>query len=56
MRFQYIKMGSVYRNGDHPRCPAPFNLAAYALSFADVTPNKAALLMVNSQNVTETWS
>ena len=49
-------MRSVYRNGDQLRCPAPFNLAAYALSFADVTPNKAALLMVNSQNVTETWS
>lgn len=49
-------MRSVFGNGDHPCCPAPFNLAAYALSFADVTPNKPALLMVNSQKVTETWS
>ena len=48
-------MRSVFGNGDHPCCPAPFNLAAYALSFADVTPNKPALLMVNSQKVTETW-
>ncbi|MGB1154249.1 MAG: class I adenylate-forming enzyme family protein [Paracoccaceae bacterium] len=56
MRFRDIKMRSVYRNGDHPRCPALFNLAAYALSFADVTPNKPALLMVNSQHVIETWS
>ena len=56
MRFRDIKMRSIYRNGDNPRCPAPFNLAAFALSFADVTPNKAALVMINSQNVTETWS
>ena len=49
-------MRSVYGNGDHPRCPAPFNLAAYALSFADLTPNKPALIMVNSESVTETWS
>ncbi len=49
-------MRSVYGNGDHPRCPAPFNLAAYALSFADTTPNKPALIMVNSESVTETWS
>ncbi|MFL2785832.1 MAG: AMP-binding protein [Paracoccaceae bacterium] len=49
-------MQSVFGIGDHPRCPASFNLAAYALSFADVTPNKPALLMVNSQKVTETWS
>ena len=49
-------MRSVFGNDDHPCCPAPFNLATYALSFADVTPNKPALLMVNSQKVTETWS
>lgn len=49
-------MRSVYGNGDHLRCPAPFNLAAYALSFADITPNKPALIMVNSKSVTETWS
>ena len=49
-------MRSIYGNGDHPRCPAPFNMAAYALSFADIAPNKPALLMVNSQKVTETWS
>ena len=49
-------MLSVYGNGDHPRCPTPFNLAAHALSFAEITPNKPALLMVNAKNVTETWS
>ena len=49
-------MLSVYGNGDHPRCPTPFNLAAHALSFAEITPNKPALLMANAKNVTETWS
>ena len=48
-------MLSVDDRGPRPRCPAPFNLAAYVLEAGHRTPEKPALSIVGSASA-ETWS
>ena len=40
-------MLSIFNQGTHPPCPQDFNLAEYVLRYADETPDKIALAVLN---------
>ena len=48
-------MNSIFDKGECEPCPNEFNLAAYVLSPANLTPNKSALSII-SHNDTENWT
>ena len=48
-------MLSVFDQGPPPICPSPFNLAAYALRRAAITPNKPALEVIGGAQP-DIWS
>ncbi|MEC3862109.1 class I adenylate-forming enzyme family protein [Mesobacterium sp. TK19101] len=48
-------MLSIFDQGAHPPCPAPFNLAAHVLAAGEATPDKIALSVLRLSGA-ERWS
>ncbi len=48
-------MLSVFAQGEHPRCPAPFNMAAHVLHAGTARRDQAALSILHGDH-TEDWS